>query len=1331
MIGTKLAQYEIIEELGQGGMATVYRAYQPRMDRFVAVKVIRQSIVEESTVRERFQREARVIARLEHPHLLPVHDFDGAHKPPYIVMRYLEGGTLKKALASRRLPFDEITYLLRQVGSALDYAHRQGVIHRDIKPSNIMIDKEGNAFVMDFGIARMTGRDSADGGLTGTGTIIGTPDYMAPEQGFGSAEVDLRADIYSQGVMLFEMTTGQLPFRGKTPMETMLHHLSNPVPSAHRINPELPEELDKVISMAMAKEPADRYPSVVEFTADVVGVMGVEVTSTPITLQQAAQESVALTGRRLAQNKERIEVTMAEFAADRREVVSGVDSQSTPAQQHRTVTALYADAAEYNELVELEDGPELAQRAVRDLWSQAAKIVEDYGGAVFSQSDRDLLALWGAVSAHEDDPERAVLTALAVRDSMGTIVETLIPGDDPIPIRIALNTGPALIDVDTESGSYSASGATVNLANRVAHNADGLVLITQGTYRHIQGIFDIEEERPLRIRRAGSIAMVNTYRVNEAKPRAFRLQPRGVEGVDTQMIGRRAELEEIQKAYYAAVEDSETQAVTVVSAAGMGKSRLLYEFAAWTELRPEKFFIFRGRATPSMTNRPYSLWRDILSFRFEILDSDRPDLVQQKIVHGVSDLVGHDEKLAHLMGYLAGFDFGDSPYLVGEPKDVARQSRRAAIDFFQKLTESNPVVIQLEDLHHADNPSLDLLVDMISDDEDRPLFLLSLARPLLFQRRPSWGGGQYFHSRIDLKPLSKRDSRELAAEILQKVEELPRELRDLLVERAEGNPYYMEELVKMLVEDRVILKVDDNRWIIETSRLRGLRVPPTLVSLLQARFDSLLYPEKLTLQRAAVVGRVFYDSAVVALDAADHTHIDDLSGIFKSLTQREFIFPRESSAFEGSTEYIFGQAMMRDLILETILENQTKTYHKAMAQWLSVQSGQREGEYDGLIADHYERASEYFLAAEYLAKAGPAAYDLGAYHEGLNLSEKALELLDKTDQRSDGVKLQLKVQLSLADAYAFQGDYDRTQTLLEGALEGAQSLGDRAAEASALAQLGRLTGSYLDDFDKGLSYLERALEINQELDDKSGLVFILRQLGNISNVSGQNEQSVDYLMESVELAREIEDYKSIGIGLNSLGLSVHSFGDLDGALAHYEEGLEFTRQVGDDISSAMIIQNIGFIYTVNGEYERALKMADEALEALEEADNRYLLDANWRIRAWVALGTGDFERALIYIRKSIRISQELGTDSSLVLNLCLYAWREVEVGSRYRALEWLGLCQTYQFHHQVTLMGLPKKVLAKARSGVSDADVEAALARGVKLSLDAVINEILGNDDQS
>ena len=152
---SQLGPYELIEEIGRGGMATVYRAYQPNMGRDVAIKVIVKSLVGDSDSIQRFQREARLIARLEHPHILPVYDFDGRHDPPYIVMRYLHSGTLKHILAQGPLPPVEASHLIQQVGSALDYAHRQGIIHRDVKPSNIMIDREGNAFVTDFGLARM------------------------------------------------------------------------------------------------------------------------------------------------------------------------------------------------------------------------------------------------------------------------------------------------------------------------------------------------------------------------------------------------------------------------------------------------------------------------------------------------------------------------------------------------------------------------------------------------------------------------------------------------------------------------------------------------------------------------------------------------------------------------------------------------------------------------------------------------------------------------------------------------------------------------------------------------------------------------------------------------------------------------------------------------------------------------------------------------------------------------------------------------------------------------------------------------------------------------
>jgi predicted ATPase len=280
------------------------------------------------------------------------------------------------------------------------------------------------------------------------------------------------------------------------------------------------------------------------------------------------------------------------------------------------------------------------------------------------------------------------------------------------------------------------------------------------------------------------------------------------------------------------------------------------------------------------------------------------------------------------------------------------------------MAEQSPIVIELEDLHHADDVSLDLLNALVAQAPNLPLLLICLARPALLERRPNWGSGQPFHRRIVLAPLDRRSSRNLARELLQKVDELPKTLRDLLVERSEGNPLYMEELVKMLIEDRVILKQGAGAWRVEELRLAGLRVPPTLRGLLQARFDTLLAPEKLTLQRAAVIGRVFFDGALAALDGVDESHVADLPRVLQALVAQGFIERHETSAFAGNVEYSFAQAMLRDLIAETLVSRQRQIYHRAMADWLAA--GERAAEYGPLIAEHYEQAGEATRSTQYI-----------------------------------------------------------------------------------------------------------------------------------------------------------------------------------------------------------------------------------------------------------------------------------------------------------------------------------------------------------------------------
>lgn len=264
LIGHMLGLYEIIEEIGHGGMADVYRAVQPSIGRHVAVKVLPAHFLQDRTFLERFSREVQVIARLQHPRILPIYDFGQHEGLPYIVMAYMPGGTLATRIreSGNGLPLDETVRLTEQIAEGLDFAHRQGVIHRDFKPSNVLLDTEGNAYLADFGVAKVT---EATAQLTGSG-IVGTPAYMAPEMARVGGVSSL-VDVYALATTLYQMLTGQLPYQADTPMGVLMAHASMPIPDVRELRPDLSEEVQRVIELGMAKEPMDRYQSAGEIAA--------------------------------------------------------------------------------------------------------------------------------------------------------------------------------------------------------------------------------------------------------------------------------------------------------------------------------------------------------------------------------------------------------------------------------------------------------------------------------------------------------------------------------------------------------------------------------------------------------------------------------------------------------------------------------------------------------------------------------------------------------------------------------------------------------------------------------------------------------------------------------------------------------------------------------------------------------------------------------------------------------------------------------------------------------------------------------------------------------
>ena len=1305
MLGKKLRAYEITEEIGSGGMATVFRAYQASMDRHVAIKVIRSNILDDQALRERFQREARLIARLEHPHLLPVYDFDGEHDPPYIVMRYLEGGTLKQVQQQGRVPRDELLYILRQIASALDYAHRQGIVHRDLKPSNVMIDREGNAFLTDFGIARAAG-EARD--LTGTGLTIGTPGYMAPEQARGDGHADKGADIYSLGVLAFEVLTGGPPYEHENGFEVILAHINHPIPNASDRGTDIPKVVDAVLARALAKERSDRFPTATEFVETLTRALKIKPSESPTRLQAMTQT-----------------LSVDQLKALRRQKGStDTPSSATPSDQQRQMTAVSVDVKELAEtLYETGVDAERVRSTMNALWASLEEIVKRHGGLTHSRAGESALALWGRDRAREDDPENAIRAALEMRERALAEARKVLgsewePTDEsPLPFSAGITTGQVLLERESDSGSYSASGAPITLAARLKDAAPpGGVLVAHETFTLVRGIFIVMPREPLRIR--GRKDPIQVYLVTRVKPRAFRLSAQGVEGVETKMIGREIELRLLQEAFTLTMEDGETQVVTVVGEAGVGKSRLLFEFRTWTDLLEQTVWVFQARATQPSMLQPYSLTRDLFSFRFQIMESDPLSVVHQKFVDGVEGFLGKgSESKAHFIGQLVGFDFSSKPAVETALKD-GDAFRRMAQDYLGELfttaSKVYPVVIHIEDIHWADDRSLDLINNLVRDNSGLPMFVLCMARPSFYERRPRWGEGQRFHERIQLEALSQLSSRRLVRELLKNVPDVPTALRDLVVERADGNPFYIEELVKALIDDRVIVKGDES-WSVDTTRLSTVRVPATLTGVLQSRLDTLPGPLHQLLQRASVVGRVFWDAAAIHLSRGsaglDPTEVQMMLG---DLRDREMIFQREESAFAGTVEYVFRHAILRDVTYETVIPRQRRTLHKDVGDWLIEIGGERAGEHTLLVAEHYGRAEEAPLAAAQLIKAGERAVTLATYDEALTLFQRARGLLsgpEHTEQR-------VGIDLQSAKVEGLRGQYADAIQRLKPALEDAKTTGNLELQAKVLGELGRIA-NWQFDIPVATQYLSEALELSRAAGDRAALIFNLRQMGNMF-ITNDPGRARPYLDESVQLAREAGDGENEAQGLNSLAMALSIDGDREHAMSAYALSLRIVRGSGSRWNEAMVLCNMAALQSQMGTLEAAERNAREAMAIAKEIGAIGMIPTIQSTLADIDLRAGRLVEARGWIQAMGETLRDLALPTTILP--LYYGILKVREGDRPTGLAWVGFTRAHDVNRSED-EALIRSFDSVLREGASEEEVEAAMRAGEGLKLEEILAE--------
>jgi class 3 adenylate cyclase len=669
--------------------------------------------------------------------------------------------------------------------------------------------------------------------------------------------------------------------------------------------------------------------------------------------------------------------------------------------ERKLVTVLFADLESSTALGERLD-PERLGELLETYFAAMREEIEAEGGTVEKFIGDAIVAAFGVPTAHEDDPARALRAALRMRRRLEALnVDIRRRYDVTLRIRTGVHTGEVLAAIAPRPGEPMVTGDTVNTAARLQQLAEpGQVVVAERTARAARGF----AFRPLGDIGLRGKAVAGPAAVLEDGPDR---PERGVPGLRAPMVGRDRELALLRSVYERAVAESHPALVTVYGEPGVGKSRLTREFVAWAEAGGTTPISVSGRCLPYGDGVTYWPIAEILKSLAGVRDSDPPDATLQRLrTFGsalLTDEVATDATRATAaLAYTVGVEDPEHPFSRVEPREVRAKIHAAWRSLFSALARERPVVAVVEDIHWADPALLDLLEEL-ADRVIGPVVFVCPARPELTESRPTWGGGRRNRSSIALEPLDAAESERLIRALLA-VDDLPEGVRGRILERAEGNPFFLEEIVRHLIDDGRIVH-EDGRWR-ATRAIADVDIPDTVQGVLAARIDLLDPADKRTLQRAAVVGRVFWPGPVGRLSYGDGAA---LSEALERLEERELVQSRLGSSIAGEPEYLFKHILTREVAYESLPRRERGAAHAAVAAWIEETAGARAREFVELLAYHWEEAFRSALDAQapgadvdrlrrhalqsLLAASGDARRRF-AVHHARSLAERALAVAD-------------------------------------------------------------------------------------------------------------------------------------------------------------------------------------------------------------------------------------------------------------------------------------------------------------------------------------------------
>jgi predicted ATPase/class 3 adenylate cyclase len=1008
-------------------------------------------------------------------------------------------------------------------------------------------------------------------------------------------------------------------------------------------------------------------------------------------LEQLQQAIAALDAQRAVLGDAVVEAALAPM----REKLAVLQSAREPEQQRKLATVLFMDIAGHTSLTHHLD-PEEQMEIIDRALAQMAVPVAQHGGRVVRFQGDGFKAVFGLPTAQENDPDNAIRTALAIQTVAREIAGRLerehgLPG---FTVRVGIATGLVLGGGGTE-GEDTVKGEPVNLAARMESAAKpGTVLIAQNTYQHVRGAFDVQPLAPIQVK--GFDDPVPIYQVLNEKSLSFRTRRRGVEGVQTRMVGRDREIGILQDLFSASVE-GRRQFATIIGEPGLGKSRLLFELENWIHTQPVKVKIYRGRARLETQRIPYGLLRDLFFTALNIREDDSEAVAAQKLEQGVRKVAGAgEEDWAPFIGHIIGFHYSDDPRIMGILDD-AQQIRdlafNGAVQFFQSALRIQPALVFLEDIHWADEGSLDFIHQLASLSPTFPLLIVCLARNTLFEFRPSWGDG-LDHLRIDLEPLSSSQSWELVSDILQRAPEIPPEIHEIIVSRAEGNPFYVEEVIKMLIDDGVILPGED-RWRVQKDKFIAGKIPATLTGVLQARLDGLPLQERKLLDRASVAGRVFWNDLLTRMKETPEAQEGNLQAEIKvvlgKLQGRELVYQHEQSTFSSTPEYVFKHAVLRDVTYERLLKRLRRNYHLQVAGWLSEHSGDRGEEYAGRIGEHYERGGNLDQAIEWYYKAGKQAQQTFAPEMAKEYYQKALAISEDLSELTEELRaLRIELYFGLGQVLDWLGQYTEAIGVYRRLVRAAEDLDNLVMQARAWhgisevqmhrgearssiesamkeEKVARSAGADLEltkalwmqawgafrlgEMETAFSLAEQVSKLSKQIEDQSQLGQSLNLLGILEWASGHFPKATEYYQQALDIFRALGNRRRIMLTVNNLGVLSQARGDYEEAYRQYQEAFDSAHEIGNRDGEMVYLSNLGGIKVQLGDYPSA---EADLLRVIDMAGTGGLdvLSANYSFLAEAYLGQDKLPLALSAAKQSLSLAEEMEFTQELGM-----AWR--------------------------------------------------------------------------